>query len=214
MKPKEICLMMLTLLTFGCSPIPSKALVALSEREGQFYSELRPALGEARNTFQVTADALVTNRVERQAAIMRREAAPRRLAIYEALASPNPTAKSVGKAIGDLALANAAVQAMLDKESEAAQLRMRTIDEAFATSNTALDKIMENQRALHGYLRARRHIFGGPGRSAFFQYSTFAELMVSLEQAIDTLDEQFKLAKELVDTAKEEFGNIASPSKP
>jgi hypothetical protein len=195
------------LMSFGCATLTPRALLELSEREGQFYRELQPALVEAGDTFRITADALITRTVSRQAAIMHREAAPVRKVLYESLAKPDPPAGRVEKAIKDLVEANTAVEVMIDKQKEAAQLRVQAITETFEALDMTLGAIKENQQAIHSYLVARKRIFGGPGKSAFLPFSTYAELKDYLREAVKNLEEQFKLAKEIVDAAEEEFGN-------
>lgn len=207
-------LVALPLIAFGCAPTPSRTLLELSEREGQFYRELRPALVQARDTLEITADALITSTANRQAAIMRREAATTRQAIYESLAGAEPSSAAVAKAIGDLATTNAAVEATIEKEKAAGQQRIVALVQTFQALDTTLGVITENQQAIHGYIEGRKRLFGGPGRSAFFPFTTFAELRASLREAIETLKEQFKLAKELVNAAKKEFGDQGKPSEP
>jgi len=200
-------LVALALVSFGCAPLTPRALLELSEREGQFYRELQPALVEAGDTFRITADALITSTVSRQAAIMRREAAPARQVLYESLAKPDLPAGKVEKAVMELVGANKAVQVKTSKQREAAGERIQAIAQTFETMDMTLAAIRENQQAIHSYLEARRRIFGGPGKSAFLPFSTYADLKDYLREAVKNLEEQFKLAKEMVDAAKEEFGD-------
>lgn len=215
MKPQGTWpLVTLVLVACGCAPIPSRALLELSEREGRFYHELRPALVQARDTFDLTADALITSTANRQAAITRREATPTRQAIYESLAAPDPSTGAVEMAIRDLITANVAIQVRIEKEKAAGQQRLVAIVQTFEALDTTLGAITENQQAIHGHLEGRRRLFGGPGRSAFLPFTTIAELRASLRQSIDTLEAQFKLAKELVNAAKKEFGDQVKTSGP
>ncbi len=200
-------LVALALVSFGCAPLTPRALLELSEREGQFYRELQPALVEAGDTFRITAGALITSTVSRQAAIMRREAAPARQVLYESLAKPDLPAGKVEKAVMELVEANTSVQVMTGKQKEAAGERVRAIVQTFETLDMTLGPIRENQQAIHSYLGARKRIFGGPGKSAFLPFSTYAELKDYLREAVENLEGQFKLAKEIVDDAKEEFGD-------
>ena len=206
--------LIVALITFGCAPLTSRALLELSEQEGQFYRDLHPALLEAQETFRVTADALVTSTANRKAAIMRREAAASRQAVYESLVAPNPSEEKVEGAIGKLVGGNIAVHAMVDKQKEAAQIRIQAIDKTFEALDRSLGVIMENQQGIHGYLRARGHIFGRPGSSALFPFKTSAELRDYLRESVKTLDDQFKLAKELVEAAKKEFRDQSEKNKP
>ena len=208
MKPqRRWMILVLTLVTFGCAPLTSQALLELSEREGQLYRGLQPALVEAQDTFRITADALITSNANRKAAIMRREAAAERQAIYESLAVPNPPKDIVEEAIGKLVRSNVAVQTMADRQKEAAQKRIQAIVKTFEALDTTLGTVRENQQLIHGYLKARRQIFGRPGESALLPYKTFAETRDYLRQSLKDLEEQFKLAKEMVDAAKKEFGD-------
>jgi hypothetical protein len=202
------------LITFGCAPLTSRTLLELSEREGQFYRELHPAVLEAQDTFRITADALITSTANRKAAIMRREAAAARQVVYESLAVPNPSKEKVEEAIGKLVGGNVAVHAMVDKQKEAAQMRVQAIDKTFEALDTSLGTIMENQQAIHGYLRARRRSFGRPGSSALFPFKTTAELRDYLRESVKNLEDQFKLAKELVDAARKEFSDQGEKNKP
>lgn len=164
--------LILALTTFGCAPLTSRPLLELSEREGQFYRELGPTLLEGQDTFHITADALITSTANRKAAIMRREAAAERQAVYESLAIPNPPRERVEKAIGELVSGNVAVHAMVDKQKEAAETRVQAIVKAFGALDMSLGTIMENHQAIHGYLSARRHILGRPGSSALLPFKS------------------------------------------
>ncbi|NIQ37685.1 MAG: hypothetical protein GTN81_03745 [Proteobacteria bacterium] len=196
----------LLLITSGCAPLASRDLLKVSEEETRFYKELRPALVQAQDTFRVTSDALITSTTRRRAAIMRRQAAADRQAIYRSVAVPDPPTGSVEGAIEKLAEANAAVRAKTENEKEAGELRANAILDTFKALDTTLEGITRNQQAIHAYLGARRRAFGGPGRSAFLPYRDFADLRDYLRETVDDLREQFKLAKDLVDAARKEFG--------
>jgi chromosome segregation ATPase len=193
------------LVTLGCAPLTSQSLLNLSEREGQFYRKLKPALIEAKDTFRITGDALITGTVRGKAAMMREEAAAERKDIYKALSEPNPSKETVEKAIGKLCSLNASVDAMIEKQKEAGNTRSEAIVKTFETLDTVLETLTENHQMICGYLKARRQIFGRPGSSVILPFKTFAETRDYLDQSIKNLEDQFKLAKELVEAAKEEF---------
>lgn len=190
-------LVALALVSFGCAPLTPRALLELSEREGQFYRELQPALVEAGDTFRITAEALISRTVYRQAAIIRREAATSRQTIYESLAEPNLPKGEVNKAIEALASANTSVQRKMDMLEETTQLRIRAIEETFVALDTVLQAIRENQNVIHSYLRKRKGILGGREKPVFLPPATSAELRDYLREVSKNLEEEFKLAKEL-----------------
>jgi len=211
---KRWIILVFVLVTFGCSPLTSGALVELSRHEGEFYGKLQPALVEAKDTFRVTANALITGTASRKAAAMRREATAERQTIYQSLAASNPPQETVEKAIGRLVSMNAAVDAMVDKQTEAAKTRVEAIAKTFDALDATLGRIRENHQVLQGHLGARRHIFARPGSPAFVSFKTSAETRDRLSQSVKSLEDQFKLAGELVEAAREEFDEQHKRHKP
>lgn len=202
------------LIAFGCAPITSRALLDLSEREGEFYLKLRPTLVEAKDTFRTTGDQLITGNAMLKASAMYLVGANESQAIYKSLAAPNPPKETVEKAVGKLVSMTAAVDAMVDKQNKAGKMRIEAIEKTFDALDKTLGTIKENHQVIHAYLKARRQIFGRSVSSVFLPFKTFAETRDYLHESTKDLEEQFKLAKELVEAAKEEFDEQREKHKP
>jgi hypothetical protein len=80
--------------------------------------------------------------------------------------------------------------------------------------DTTLGAIKNNHQVIYGYLKVRRQIVGRPGGSAFLPFKTYEESRNHLLQSMKDLEDQFKLAGELVETAKEEFDEQRKREKP
>jgi hypothetical protein len=211
---RKWAVLVFALVAFGCAPITSRALLDLSEREGEFYQKLQPALLEAKDTFRLTGDQLITGNAMLKASAMYLEAETESQAIWESLAVPNPSKAAVEKAIKKLVSMNTSVDAMVDKQKEAGKTKVEAVVKTFGALDTTLGTIKENHQIIYGYLKARRQIFGRPGSLAFLPFKTYAESRDHLLQSVKDLDDQFKLARDLVDAASEQFGEQSERRKP
>lgn len=199
---------------FGCAPITSRALLDLSELEGEYYRKLQPTLVEAKDTFRTTGDQLVTGNAMLKASAMYLEAETESQAIYKSLAVPNPSKEAVEKSIRKLVTISTSVDAMVAKQKEAGKIRIEAVAKAFGALDTTLGTIRENHHVIHGYLKARRQIVGRPGSSGFLPSKTYTESRDHLLQSVKDLEDQFKLAGELVETVKEEFNEQRKREEP
>jgi hypothetical protein len=187
----------------ACSTLGTpKSVIEVSQAEMEYYQNLRPALRTARSAFERSSVALDTSIAALEENRLIDESLAKRAGIYrsmaKALSSPGVSTGEVRKAIDELVRIDRRISEHLKALDEANDVRREAISETFAALDRSLRVIVENKQVIHSHLE---------GRSASPSITSFGDAIRWLKENNEMLKEQFELAKEIVEEARDQFGD-------
>jgi hypothetical protein len=179
-----------------------KSVIELSQAEMEYYQNLRPALRTAKTAFERSSLALDTSIAALEENRLIDESLAKREEVFrsmaKALSSPRVSTEEVRKAIDGLVRIDLRITEHLKALDEANEVRRKAISETFTALDRSLRVIVENKQVIHSHLE---------GKSASPSITSFEDVIRWLKENSEMLQEQFELAKEIVEEARGQFGD-------
>lgn len=180
----------------------SESVIELSQAEMEYYQNLRPAMRTAKTAFERSSLALDTSIAALEENRLIDESLAKREEVFrsmvKALSSPRVSTEEVRKAVDGLVRIDRRIAEHLKALDEANEVRRKAISETFTALDRSLRVIVENKQVIHSHLE---------GKSASPSITSFEDAIRWLKENSKMLEEQFELAKEIVEEARGQFGD-------